>query len=68
MKTEIVNLYSPWVNSRRNWTEMRRIERVMRATGCSADAAREYLIAEEGDEEDAVISYRTDRLHEGVIG
>ena len=47
------------------WTEAVRVERVMKATGCTADEAREYLIAEEGDEEDAIISYRTDRLHEG---
>jgi NACalpha-BTF3-like transcription factor len=49
------------------WTEQRRVERVMAATGCSADDAREYLLAEEGDEADAIISYRTDRLHEGAM-
>jgi hypothetical protein len=25
-------------------------------------AAREYLVAEEGDEADAILSYRTDRM------
>lgn len=49
------------------WIAPERIERVMRATSCSADEAREYLIAEEGDERDAIISYRTDRLHEGAV-
>ena len=65
MTTQQVNLYSPWVSNRKNWTEAVRVERVMQATGCTADDAREYLIAEEGDERDAIISYRTDRLPVG---
>lgn len=55
------------MNIRPEWTEQARVERVMQATGCTADDAREYLIAEEGDEQDAIISYRTDRLHEGAM-
>ena len=35
---------------------------VVIATGCTDEEAREYLIAEEGDERDAIISYRTDRI------
>ena len=67
MATQQVNLYSPGVSNRKNWTEAVRVERVMQATGCTADDAREYLIAEEGDEADAILSYRTDRLHYGAM-
>ena len=67
MATQQVNLYSPWVSNRKNWTEAVRVERVMQATGCTAEDAREYLIAEEGDERDAILSYRTDRLHYGAM-
>jgi NACalpha-BTF3-like transcription factor len=49
------------------WTQPDRIERVMRATGCTADDAREYLLAEEGDEADAILSYRCDRQHYGAV-
>ena len=33
MATQQVNLYSPWVSNRKNWTEAVRVERVMQATG-----------------------------------
>lgn len=62
MATQQVNLYSPWVSNRKRWTEQPRVDRVVIATGCTDEEAREYLIAEEGDERDAIISYRTDRI------
>ena len=62
MSTQQVSLYAPWVSNRKNWTEAVRVERVVKATGCTDEEAREYLIAEEGDERDAIISYRTDRM------
>jgi len=34
---------------------------VIDATGCTQQDAIEYLVAEEGDEADAILSYRTDR-------
>jgi NACalpha-BTF3-like transcription factor len=49
------------------WTEHERVEAVMKATGASADEAREYLVAEEGSVEDAVISYEGDKLHAGAM-
>jgi len=67
MTTQQVNLYSPWISNRKNWTEAVRVERVMQATGCTADDAREYLMAEEGDEHDAILSYRTDRQAYGAV-
>lgn len=39
----------------------------MQATGCTADDARDYLVAEEGDEYDAILSYRTDRQAYGAV-
>jgi NACalpha-BTF3-like transcription factor len=44
------------------WADAARVQRVIQATGCTADEAREYLVAEEGDEADAILSYRTDRM------
>jgi hypothetical protein len=44
-----------------SWTEQARVDRVVRATGCTEDEARGYLIAEEGDEKDAILSVRADR-------
>lgn len=38
------------------------VERLFDHDGCTDEEAREYLIAEEGDERDAIISYRTDRM------
>lgn len=57
-----VNLYSPRINDIKRWADAARVARVMQATGCTADEAREYLVSEEGDEADAIISYRTDRM------
>ena len=62
MATQQVNLYSPWVSNRKRWTEQSRVDCVVIATGCTDEEAREYLIAEEGDERDAILSYRTDRI------
>jgi hypothetical protein len=50
------------------WTDPNRVAAVMRAApGCTADDAREYLIAEEGNEEEAVLSYLTDRVGQGAM-
>ncbi len=57
-----VNLYSPLVNDIMRWADATRVARVMQATGCTTNEAREYLVAEEGDEADAILSYRTDRM------
>ena len=62
MTTQQVNLYSPRINDIKRWADAARVARVMQATDCTADDAREYLVAEEGDEADAIISYRTDRM------
>jgi len=62
MATQQVNLYSPPISNIKRWTEQSRVDCVVIATGCTDDEAREYLIAEEGDERDAIISYRTDRI------
>lgn len=43
------------------WTNEARIAAVMARTGCSQNEAREYLLAEEGSVEDAVISYKGDK-------
>lgn len=43
------------------WTEPTRVDRVMRATGCSQAEAVEYLLAEEGDDTEAIAWYRADR-------
>lgn len=43
-----------------DWTELGRVHAVVRATGCSIREAVAYLIAEEGDIDDAVISCRGD--------
>lgn len=45
----------------KQWTNEARVNAVMKLTGCSQDDAREYLMAEEGSVEDAVISYKGDR-------
>lgn len=42
------------------WTDPCSVDVVMWATGASAEIAREYLIAEEGDIDNAIISYKTD--------
>ena len=57
-----VSLYSPRINDLKRYADAARVERVTQATGCTADEAREYLVAEEGDEADAILSYRTDRM------
>lgn len=57
-----VSLYSPRVNEIKRYADAARVERVMQATGCAADEARDYLVSEEGDEADAILSYRTDRM------
>ena len=62
MTTQQVNLYSPRINDIMRWADAARVQRVMQATGCTTDEAREYLVAEEGDEADAILSYRTDRM------
>ena len=62
MATRQVNLYSPRINEIMRWADAARVQRVIQATGCTADEAREYLVAEEGDEADAILSYRTDRM------
>lgn len=62
MATQQVNLYSPRINDIMRWADAARVQRVIQATGCTADEAREYLVAEEGDEADAILSYRTDRM------
>ena len=67
MATQQVNLYSPRINDIMRWADAARVARVMRATGCTADDARDYLVAEEGDEADAIMSYRTDRMHYGAM-
>ncbi len=62
MTTQQVNLYSPRINDIMRWADAARVQRVMQATGCTSCEAREYLVAEEGDEADAILSYRTDRM------
>ncbi len=62
MATQQVNLYSPRINEIMRWADAARVQRVIQATVCTADEAREYLVAEEGDEADAILSYRTDRM------
>ena len=62
MATQQVNLYNPRINDIMRWADSARVARVMQATGCTTNEAREYLVAEEGDEADAIISYRTDRM------
>ena len=62
-----VSLYSPRINDLKRYADAARVERVMQATGCTADEAREYLVAEEGDEADAILSYRTDRQAYGAM-
>ncbi len=56
-----VSIYSPRVNEIKQYADAARVARVMQATGCTAQDATEYLVAEEGDEADAILSYRTDR-------
>ena len=67
MTTQQVNLYSPRISDIMRWADAARVARVMQATGCTADDARDYLEAEEGDEADAILSYRTDRMHYGAM-
>ena len=67
MNAQQVNLYSPRITEIMKYADKARVERVMQATGCTADDARDYLVAEEGDEADAILSYRTDRLHYGAM-
>lgn len=62
MSTQQVNLYNPRISDIKRWADAARVARVMQATGCTAIEARDYLVAEEGDERDAIISYRTDRM------
>ena len=56
-----ISLYSPRINEIKRYAPQDRIQRVMEATGCTNQEAIEYLVAEEGDEADAIKSYRTDR-------
>lgn len=49
------------------WTKQERVEAVMKAKGASADEARDYLVAEEGSVEDAIISYEGDRVRAGAM-
>lgn len=56
-----VSLYSPRINEIKRYANTDKVARVMQATGCTAQDAIEYLVAEEGDEADAILSYRTDR-------
>lgn len=67
MATQQVNLYNPSISDIKRYADAARVARVMQATGCTADDARDYLVAEEGDEADAILSYRTDRLHYGAM-
>jgi len=67
MTTQQVNLYNPSISDIMKYADKARVARVMQATGCTADDARDYLVAEEGDEADAVLSYRTDRMHYGAM-
>jgi len=67
MATQQVNLYSPSISDIMRYADKARVARVMQATGCTADDARDYLIAEEGDEHDAILSYRTDRQAYGAV-
>lgn len=60
-RTMQVSLYSPRINEIKRYAPQDRIQRVMEATGCTNQEAIEYLVAEEGDEADAIKSYRTDR-------
>lgn len=46
------------------WTSQERIARVMEIAGCDEKTARDYLIAEEGDERDAIDSIIGDRRME----
>lgn len=45
------------------WTAAHKIAAVMQSTKCTEQTAREYLIAEEGDIEDAVVSLNADNRH-----
>ena len=67
MSTQQVNLYSPRISDIKRWADAARVARVMEATGCTADDARDYLVSEEGDEADAILSYRTDRQAYGAM-
>ncbi len=44
-----------------SWTDQSRVDTVMRTIGCTTDEARDYLIAEEGDCNEAIISIEGDR-------
>lgn len=61
MQTQEVSLYNPRISDIKRYAPAERVARVMQATGCTAQDATEYLVAEEGDEADAILSYRTDR-------
>ncbi len=67
MSTQQVNLYNPSVSDIKRYADAARVARVMQATGCTADDARDYLVAEEGHEYDAILSYRTDRQAYGAV-
>ena len=67
MATQQVNLYNPSISDIMRYADKARVARVMQSTGCTADDARDYLVAEEGDEADAILSYRTDRMHYGAM-
>ncbi len=55
------DLYSPRVNEIKRYATPNQVARVVEATGCTQQEAIEYLVSEEGDEVDAILSYRTDR-------
>jgi hypothetical protein len=44
------------------WTQAHLVEAVMNRTGCDASIAREYLLAEEGDAQEAIRSLWGDML------
>lgn len=48
------------------WTTAAKIDFVSRATGCSAQEAFDYLVAEEGIEIDAIRSYHADHPKEAT--
>ena len=56
-----VSLYSPRINEIKRYALQASIQQVMEATGCTNQEAIEYLVGEEGDVADAILSYRTDR-------
>lgn len=48
------------MTKKEEWTQPGAVHRVQRACGCDGWTAKQYLIAEEGNEAEAITSYRTD--------